>query len=144
MAMDPSDMSGPPRDLAMIDMAMVPTLTPLSGCAAAMVTTATVYSNIISSRCAKSNCHGGNIGPNMSGGAAAFSAAVVNVTARPQLTNFDEARPNDPNNSFILYKVTGQQSKVPFGGSRMPADGPPYLTAADQCLLYNWIQSGAQ
>jgi len=45
----------------------------------------------------------------------------------------------DPCQSALLTKVT---PAPPFGG-RMPSDGPPYFTPAEQALLSDWIAEGA-
>jgi hypothetical protein len=47
--------------------------------------------------------------------------------------------PGDPCQSVLLTKVT---PAPPFGG-RMPSDGPPYFTPAEQALLSDWIAEGA-
>lgn len=131
-------------DMFMPDMFVLPTLD-ATGCATANVALSSFYTNIIQNRCAKSDCHVANkTPPNYSGGAAAFKTAVVNVsTGRLDVPNMKYIVPNDIDNSFILYKVTGQQKKVPSGGVQMPDDGPPYLTTTEQCTLINWVRSGA-
>lgn len=40
----------------------------------------------------------------------------------------------------MLYKIYNQQFKA-GGGGVMPAVG--MLSAADQCLFFNWVRSGA-
>lgn len=46
---------------------------------------------------------------------------------------------HDPCDSLIVQKVS---SAPPFG-SRMPSDGPPYLSPAERNLLADWIAEGA-
>ncbi|HKU43343.1 MAG TPA: hypothetical protein VJR89_34515 [Polyangiales bacterium] len=47
--------------------------------------------------------------------------------------------PGDPCSSLIVQKV----STAPPSGSRMPSDGPPYLTPKEIALLSDWIAEGA-
>jgi hypothetical protein len=47
--------------------------------------------------------------------------------------------PGDPCMSLIVQKV----STAPPTGSRMPSDGPPYLTPKEIALLSDWIAEGA-
>jgi hypothetical protein len=47
--------------------------------------------------------------------------------------------PGDPCESLVVQKV----STAPPTGSRMPSDGPPYLTPKEIALLSDWIAEGA-
>jgi hypothetical protein len=47
--------------------------------------------------------------------------------------------PGDPCASLVVQKV----SSAPPAGSRMPSDGPPYLTPKEIALLSDWIAEGA-
>jgi len=47
--------------------------------------------------------------------------------------------PGDPCKSLVVQKV----SSAPPTGSRMPSDGPPYLTPKEIALLSDWIAEGA-
>jgi hypothetical protein len=47
--------------------------------------------------------------------------------------------PGNPCASLIVQKV----SSAPPSGSRMPSDGPPYLTPTEITLLSDWIAEGA-
>ena len=68
-----------------------------------------------------------NYGPDMT----AFRTNVVNVSAnRSQVPGLSYIKPNDVNNSFILYKVTGQQGMIPVGGAQMPYNLTPLTPAA--------------
>lgn len=130
-----------------VDMAVVPPTFVVPTTCTPNTTTmlSSFYTSIISMKCATPNCHvTGATPPNYSGGAATFSANVKNVSAgRPQNPTMDYIKPGDYNNSFILYKVTGQQGKVQFGGAQMPQNGPPYLSDIEQCTLISWVNSGA-
>jgi hypothetical protein len=48
--------------------------------------------------------------------------------------------PGAPCESVLYQKVI---PAPPFGG-RMPLDGPPFLTAAEQRLIHDWIAEGAE
>lgn len=122
-----------------------PTLTIPDSCASANVTVNAVYNAIIETKCATASCHAqGQTPPSMSGGASAFRGAVVNVSAgRGAMPDMFYVKPNDPDKSFLLYKVLGQQAKIQFGGAQEPQGSPP-LSADEQCQLINWVRSGAQ
>jgi hypothetical protein len=141
------DMVMKPADMTLVDMTFVPPTFDATGCATANVTLSgsMLYTNIIQPKCATTGCHvAGATPPNYAGGAAAFSQVVVNKSAfRSQLPSLQYIKPNDLNNSFILYKVAGQQGKIPEGGGQMPQNGPPFLSATEQCTLINWVRSGA-
>jgi len=47
--------------------------------------------------------------------------------------------PGQPCSSFIYQKT----SEAPPFGSRMPLNGPPYMTEAEHQLLHDWIAEGA-
>lgn len=128
------------------DMTFVPptftvptTCTPATG-----VTASSFYTTIIKANCAVAGCHvAGATPPNYDGSAATFVANVKNVSAgRAMVSSMQYIKPNDYNNSFLLYKIAGQQGKVPFGGDRMP-QGRAALSDADQCTLISWVNSGA-
>jgi hypothetical protein len=150
------DMAMPRLDMApRIDMALPPPmLTIPSTCTipASPVTLASFYGTIINgasgNKCANAaTCHVLNgqlprFTPDMNG----FRTSVVNVSAgrTEQAPNLMQIKPNDPDNSFLLYKITGQQNKLTlFPGVQMPYDGPPYLSPAEQCTLINWVRTGA-
>jgi hypothetical protein len=48
--------------------------------------------------------------------------------------------PNDPNGSYLLRKLEGGSG---VGGIRMPANGPPYLSAGQIDAVRQWIALGA-
>jgi hypothetical protein len=47
--------------------------------------------------------------------------------------------PGDPCASLVVQKT----SNAPPSGSRMPSDGPPYLSPTEHALLSDWIAEGA-
>ena len=149
-------------DMAMLDMTMPqpdmamppPTLMIPAGCVvpSSPVTLASFYGTLINgtsgNRCANAtSCHvlNGQL-PRFTPDMAGFRTNVVNVSAgrTQQAPNMMYIKPNDPDNSFILYKITGQQNKLLSApGVQMPYDGPPYLTPTEQCTLINWVRTGA-
>jgi len=95
---------------------------------------------IFTARCAKSGCH--------VTGTAAFDevletgksyAVIVNVPSgeRPA---FMRIRPFLPDSSYLVKKIRGDAG---IAGSRMPLDGPPYLSSADSSTIVNWVLNGA-
>jgi hypothetical protein len=47
--------------------------------------------------------------------------------------------PGDPCESLVVQKI----SSAPPSGSRMPSDGPPYLSPKEIALISDWIAEGA-
>ena len=142
MGMTSHDMATQTTDMTVVP----PTFDVPAGCTPNTTTMlSSFYTTIIKTNCATTNCHvAGATPPNYGTMASTFSANVKNVSAgRPQNPSMQYIKPNDYNNSFILYKITGQQGKVQFGGAQMPQNGPPYLSATDQCTLISWVNSGA-
>ena len=95
---------------------------------------------VFTARCAKAGCH--------VTGTAVFGevletgrsyATTVNVPAgeRPALTRI---RPFQPDSSYLVMKIRGTPG---ITGSRMPLDGPPFLSPADSSTLVNWVKAGA-
>lgn len=151
MAKGASDMALPPDMTFRPDMAVPPTLYIPTSCTTATVTAATLYTNIIGPKCATATCHQSSTPPIMGTTATTFRTSMVNVSAgRAAHPNMMYAKANDPDNSFLLYKVVAdmvnttdaQQAKVQFGGSLMPS-GKGLLTATEQCSMINWVRSGA-
>ncbi len=120
-----------------------PTLAVPGSCAQATVTLASFYSTLISPKCAIPSCHDGTTAPNFAPDMTAFRNDTVGATAgRPLDPGLDYIKPNDVNESFVLYKITNQQAQIQSGGAAMPS-GQPLLSATDQCTLINWVRSGA-
>lgn len=133
-----------PSDATTGDAPVQPTLTPPASCAPDFVVTDIIYTAIIMPRCTTGGCHSpGAAPPIFTPGVDAFRRAVIGVPAdRLQLPRLLEVAPRDPDNSLLLYKVLGQQDRVPAGGAREPRGAAP-LSLAEQCMLYNWVQLGA-
>jgi cysteine-rich repeat protein len=111
------------------------TLEPVN-CAPAMVGVDAAFKGAIMGNC---GCHGGGSGGLMFNDAASFKAATVNVKATK--AGMNRITPGKIDESYILYKLHGQQAKVPMGGgSQMPLGG--MQLADDQlCLMINWVKS---
>lgn len=112
-----------------------PTLMP-GNCAEAMVGIDAAFAGAIMGNC---GCHGGGSGGLMFNDAASFKAATVNVKASK--ADMNRITPGKIDESYLLYKVHGQQANVPGGGgSQMPLGG---MQLADDklCLLINWVKS---
>jgi hypothetical protein len=131
----------PPPDLAMPPDLTPPVLNPMPSCAVATVTATMVFPVVMASCDNGGGCH---VGAGMAGGlalgstATSFRNALVNKASSQspmQLVN-----PSMVNTSYLLYKLYNQQFKA-GGGGPMPAGG--MLSAADQCLFFNWVRSGA-
>lgn len=67
--------------------------------------------------------------------------SLVNVPARrnPRVIL---VVPGDPENSYLIHKLEGRLG--PGDRSRMPEDGPPFLTGGQMLVIRRWIQLGAQ
>ena len=87
-------------------------------------------------------CHT-NVGRNPAGG--------LNLThdlAYDQLVNVPSRNkpgairvvPSDPEGSYLVHKVEGRPG---IFGSRMPNNGPPYLSSGQILILKRWIEIGA-
>jgi hypothetical protein len=100
-----------------------------------------IYNNIIAVRCANCHTNGGS-----SGGMAlpdanlAFTRLINVLPVNAAAQDVVRVKPNDTSNSFVYLKVN---CATPGAGSRMPRNGPPFLTLADQALIYDWIDQGA-
>ena len=123
----------------------------LPSCPETAVTLDSFYDRIINANCATASCHGGPVfptyGPNSP---QIFLDQVLHRSpSRMAMPLLKYVRPRNVDNSFLLYKVvqsptTGmtQQDKIQIGGDPMPRGQAP-LSAEDQCILINWVRSGA-
>ncbi len=99
-----------------------------------------LQTTIFTPSCAKSGCHAGSSpaqGQNLSAGQT-FSN-VVGVPSN-EVPSLNRVEPGDPDNSYLVRKVMGTAS----AGSRMPLDGPPFLTNAQIQSIRDWISAGAK
>jgi len=107
--------------------------------AASQATFSAVQAQIFTASCAFSGCHGGGSpaqGMNLSEGMA--YANIVNVASSEQ-PSLDRIEPDDPDESYLYLKVTGDSS---ISGSRMPLGGGA-LSQDLLDLLRDWIERGA-
>lgn len=95
-----------------------------------------------------SGCHtngGASGGLNMNVGSAYGN--LVNVAANNGNAQMNRVTPNNPQESFLFKKTNctnlNSMAGTPYG-LRMPRSGPPYLSAADQARILDWIREGAR
>ena len=105
-------------------------------CAPAAVSAAQAYA-AVNSVC---GCHGGGGGGLKFSTAQTFRDNMVNVAA--QTAAMDLVTPNNLGQSYLLFKVLNQQGKV-VGGRGGPMPLGKSLSAAQTCILINWVKSGA-
>jgi hypothetical protein len=99
-----------------------------------------IQAGIFSPSCAKSGCH---TSAAASGGLVLEAGqAYANIVGRPAQEDpqLDYVRPGNPEGSYLLKKLRGDAD---ISGSRMPRDGPPFLTPQQIAGLAAWIQAGA-
>jgi hypothetical protein len=97
-----------------------------------------VQTEIFTPTCGAIGCHGRLGSQEQLTLATGFSYA--NVVGKPSIESPSLARvqPLDPASSYLFRKITG----VGITGDRMPQGGP-FLTAAQQKLVSDWIRRGA-
>lgn len=105
-------------------------------------TFSSIYSEVISLRCAKSGCHNGNHPRlNMQTKQNAYSE-LLNKTS--SVGGLKYVEPEMPNSSYLYLKIiqdgSGRQ------GARMPRDGETngYLSTDQIAAIRDWIQNGAK
>ena len=142
MATKPADL-GPTSDIAMLQPDMTTTMPIPPGCDTTTVVSGTqAYATITSStgmRCMGAGCHNnGTLKPQFNTQATFMTAMAQNSTATmPYVT------PNNPDQSYLLYKLRGLQTTVRNGGgAQMPRTGT-LLTNAEICTVYNWVLHSA-
>jgi hypothetical protein len=117
-----------------------PTEPPGGGPGAQAFTFAQIQAGIFTPSCAKAGCHASSAA---SGGLVLEAGlAYGNIVGRaaPEAPQLDFVRPGNPEASYLLKKVRGDAD---ISGSRMPRDGPPFLTPQQIAGLAAWIQAGA-
>lgn len=147
------EMGGTAADLGVIaDQAvfsgpdMVVTLGAPAGCnTTTVVSGSTAYKTLTNGvtgngmRCMGGACHNNTISPKFNSQATFMQVMISqrSTAGVPYIT------PNNPDASYILYKLAGKQTLFRDGGGlQMPRNGTP-LTAAEQCVIYDWILHGA-
>jgi len=95
-------------------------------------TFSSIQSEVFTTTCALSGCHGGSQNPNLSAG-----LAYNNLVNKASLQNpsMMRVKPGDSNNSYLMKKLTGD------GTTRMPLNGQLSQAKIDSIAL--WINSGA-
>jgi hypothetical protein len=103
------------------------------------VTFTAIQNEIFTPSCALSGCH--NSGSQASGLDLSAGAAYGNIVdvASAQQPSLDRIEPDEPSESYLYLKVTGDSS---ISGSRMPL-GRPALSGELIDLLRDWIEDGA-
>jgi hypothetical protein len=99
-----------------------------------------IQGTIFTPRCAKSGCH---VSATAAGGLVLEAGrAYGNIVGRPapEEPQLELIRPGNPEASYLLKKVRGDAD---ITGSRMPFDGPPFLSSQQIAGLAAWIQAGA-
>ncbi len=105
-------------------------------CAPAMVNVDMAFAGAIMGNC---GCHGGGSGGLKFNDAASFKAATVNVDSSG--ADMKRITPGNINESYVLYKLHGQQGKVPGGGGALMPQGGNQLPDDKMCLMINWVKS---
>jgi hypothetical protein len=108
--------------------------------AAATLHFATNIAPIVNPTC-RDACHGG------CGGLTIAYANIVNVKSG-EVPSINYVTPSDPGHSYLWCKVNPTDTdcvtaRTVIMGVRMPADGPPYLSASNLTLIKTWILQGA-
>jgi hypothetical protein len=87
-------------------------------------------------------CHT-NVGRTPAGGLNLLHDAaydqLVNVSAT-QVPALRRVTPGDPQASYLVHKLEGRAGIV---GTRMPRNGPPFMTDGQLLILKRWIELGA-
>ena len=88
------------------------------------------------------SCHT-NVGRTPAGGLnllrdVAFDQ-LVNV-ASTQIPSLKRVNPGSPETSYLVHKIDGRAG---ITGTRMPRNGPPYMSDGQVLILKRWIELGA-
>jgi hypothetical protein len=113
---------------------------PAGGPGAQAFTFTQIQATIFTPSCAKAGCHASAAA---SGGLVLDAGlAYANLVGRPALEapQLEYVRPGIPEASYLLKKLRGDPD---ISGSRMPRDGPPFLSPQQVAGLAAWIQAGA-
>ncbi|HVR63044.1 MAG TPA: hypothetical protein VMU50_14175, partial [Polyangia bacterium] len=82
------------------------------------------------------------------GGLSVTTLATITGTATTNCAKVDASKKRivagNPATSFLYLKITTPTAMLGAGcGNEMPRNGPPYLTAAQQMTIHDWIMQGA-
>jgi cysteine-rich repeat protein len=107
-------------------------------CAPADVDAMTAWATIVQPNC---GCHAMGSGGLTMNSAATLISNTVGVDA--STAQMKRITAGDIDQSYLLYKILGQQLSVPMGGgAQMPLGG--MLSDDQRCVLINWVKSGAK
>jgi hypothetical protein len=98
---------------------------------------------IFTANCALSGCHAGTSpqqGQNLSDGLAYQNIVNVNSNERPGMKR---VLPFQPDSSYLVHKIQGDQASVGGQGGQMPLGMTP-LTQQQINLIRAWITAGAK
>lgn len=105
-------------------------------------TLSSIQENIFTPTCAISGCHSATTA---SGGLSLAAGeafdGLVN-TPSSQLLEMNRVEPGDPDNSYLVHKISGTQTTVGGSGTTMPQDGLA-LSAEEIQAITDWIEAGA-
>jgi hypothetical protein len=140
------DLSVPPGpDLQQPPDLAPPMVTGLPTDCTGTVNSTKLYTDVVGVRCALSNCHGGAGAPyyRIDSASDMVTKWVGQMSLGNNSMNFITA--GNVNQSYVMYKVTGQQGKVvpaAYAGNQMPLGNTP-LDHDELCELIQWINQGA-
>jgi hypothetical protein len=99
-----------------------------------------IQAQIFTPNCAKAGCHVSGVATG--GMVLEAGRAYGEIVGRPSQESplLARVQPGDPERSYLFKKVRGDAD---ISGSRMPQDGPPFLSAAELEGIAAWIRAGA-
>jgi hypothetical protein len=99
-----------------------------------------IQAQIFTPSCAKSGCHVSGVATG--GMVLEAGRSYAEIVGRPSQESplLARVQPGDAERSYLFKKVRGDAD---ISGSRMPRDGPPFLSAAELEGIAAWIRAGA-
>lgn len=134
-----------PGSSVLSDIVMAPpTVTGLpKSCPTETVDADKLFTGVVQSTCATDGCHGANNSKIFSiTSAAEMKSKWVGVNSQ-QASKLPRVKGNDIDQSYIMYKLMSQQSKVQGQGGIMPLGAAMPLPDAQLCKFITWIKTGA-
>lgn len=80
-------------------------------------------------------------GLDLTSGASHAGLVGVRTSQDPQVAPRWRVVAGEPDSSYLVQKVV---SSAPKSGTRMPQDGPPFLSDGEVELIERWIEEGAE
>ncbi len=102
-----------------------------------------IQTQIFAPTCATAGCHVIGIAPHGLILAEGFAYDLLVNAASDENTQMWRVVPGDPENSYLMVKILGDENDPRFIGKRMPRDGPPYLSDVENEMIRSWISAGA-